>query len=51
MTTEIDQEKLLEILNERSSFRSDFLAAEFGVDHQKIIGLVKSLQTNDGVVF
>ncbi|KAI1709363.1 tRNA synthetases class II core domain (F) domain-containing protein [Ditylenchus destructor] len=46
----VDAESLLAILDQRERFRSDELAQEAGVDHQKIIGFIKSLQTYEGMI-
>lgn len=42
---------LLTVLDKRSTFDSNALAAELGIDHQKLIGAVKSLQTTEGVSY
>lgn len=42
---------ILQIIDERSTFDSDVLAQELEIDHQKLIGAIKSLQTNENVNF
>jgi DNA-binding MarR family transcriptional regulator len=51
MPPEIDTERVLVLLAERGEFRSDQLAAELGLDHQRLVGLIKSLQSQEGVCF
>ena len=46
-----DLQQLLTLLGSREVFQSNELAKELGIDHQKLIGAVKSLQTHDGVRF
>ena len=46
-----DLQQLLTLLGSREVFQSNELAKELGIDHQKLIGAVKSLQTHDGVSF
>lgn len=41
---------LLKVLDERLTFDSNILAVELGIDHQKLIGAVKSLQTTENVI-
>jgi len=43
-------ERVLELLDERGSFDSLQIADELKVDHQKIVGVVKSLQSLGGVI-
>lgn len=49
-TTEANiPERLLSILAERSQFDTSSLAAELNLDHNKLIGAVKSLLSHEGV--
>jgi biotin operon repressor len=45
----VEPQNLLAILDKRDNFQSNELAEELGIDHQKLIGAIKSLQTQDGV--
>ena len=52
MSTDPDNQSLiLKLIDERGSVRSDELSKELGMDHQKIVGTIKSLQTHEGVTF
>ncbi len=40
---------LLSVLDSKNAFRTDELASELHVDHQKVVGAMKSLQNHQGV--
>lgn len=42
---------ILKIIDEKLTFDSNMLATELGIDHQKLIGAIKSLQTTENVNF
>lgn len=46
---QFDAQHLLTIIDEKDVFQSDELARQLGVDHQRMIGAIKSLQTQEGV--
>lgn len=45
------QEQILLILNEKGSLNSEELGKELQVDHQRIVGAIKSLETLPEVRF
>jgi predicted transcriptional regulator len=49
MTGQFDPQQILTIIKDRGSFQSNELGEELGIEHQKLIGAIKSLQTQDGV--
>lgn len=50
MTDHLEPQNLLLVLENRNEFQSTELAQELGVDHQKLVGAIKSLLTQDGLV-
>jgi DNA-binding MarR family transcriptional regulator len=49
MIETIEPQKILTIIDGRGTFQSNELAEELGIDHQKLVGAIKSLQAQDGV--
>ena len=41
--------QLLTILQQQDNFQSNELAEQLCIDHQKLVGAIKSLQSHDGV--
>lgn len=42
---------LLTILQQRETFQSNELAEQLNIDHQKVVGAIKSLQSHEEVCF
>ncbi|KAL3077587.1 hypothetical protein niasHT_033697 [Heterodera trifolii] len=45
-----DAQRILNILAERDNFQSNELADQLAIDHQRLIGAIKSLQVKEGLV-
>ena len=43
-------EEILEFIDKHTSINTLDYAKEHNLDHQKVVGAIKSLQTNDGVI-
>uniref|UniRef100_A0A914H198 phenylalanine--tRNA ligase n=1 Tax=Globodera rostochiensis TaxID=31243 RepID=A0A914H198_GLORO len=50
MAYHFDAQQLLNILAARDTFQSNELTEELAIDHQRLIGAIKSLQVKDGLV-
>ena len=47
--TDLNKE-ILEFIDKNASINTLEYAKEYNLDHQKVVGTIKSLQTNNGVI-